>query len=338
MAALFDRVGMTVTSVATSGTGAFTLGVAVTDATNGDYFTFAQAGVANAAVVNYLAQEGNNIEIGTGTYTSSGTTLSRSPKLTKSGGTAGTTTPLTFTTACKVYIVPAWSTNDLSVMNGASSTAMFAYGNYTDPSTYYRAGIDLATNSGFVFIGDSSIGSARTVAMGSNPYGNARAGLILQGITTGFYYGTGGGLGMTLTSLGLLAFGTGATSAFPALKRSSTNLQVRLADDSGFAGLTTGGLSVGYVAQTAAYTATATDSFISCDATSAAFTVTLPTAVGASGQMYTVKKIDSSGNAVTVGTTSSQTIDGASTYSLAARWNTVTVVSNGANWLIQSKV
>lgn len=41
------------------------------------------------------------------------------------------------------------------------------------------------------------------------------------------------------TDFGRLLFG-GTTSSFPALKRSSTVLQVRLADDSAFAGLTAG--------------------------------------------------------------------------------------------------
>jgi hypothetical protein len=41
-----------------------------------------------------------------------------------------------------------------------------------------------------------------------------------------------------------LAFGTGITSAFPALKRNSTELQVRLADDSAFAPLQASQLTI----------------------------------------------------------------------------------------------
>ncbi len=86
--------------------------------------------------------------------------------------------------------------------------------------------------------------------------------------------------------------------------------------------------------RTAAYTITATDSIITADATTAVFTVNLPTAVGIAGRAYTVKKIDASANAVTMGTTSAQTIDGATTYALSVRWKYATVVSDGANWLI----
>lgn len=84
--------------------------------------------------------------------------------------------------------------------------------------------------------------------------------------------------------------------------------------------------------KSANYTATTTDSAILGNATSAAFTVTLPTAVGVAGQTYFIKKTDSSGNAVTVGTTSSQTIDGVTTYVLGAQYQSVSVVSDGSNW------
>lgn len=86
--------------------------------------------------------------------------------------------------------------------------------------------------------------------------------------------------------------------------------------------------------RTAAYTATTSDCTILCNATTAAFTVTLPTAVGNTGQVFVIKKVDASANAVTVGTTSSQTIDGSTTRPLAAQWNSVTVQSDGANWVV----
>jgi hypothetical protein len=74
-----------------------------------------------------------------------------------------------------------------------------------------------------------------------------------------------------------------------------------------------------------------------CDATAGAFTLTLPSATtgsGNSGRQFVVKKIDATANAITIATQASQTIDGASTYSLPTRWKYVVLVSDGNNWMI----
>jgi hypothetical protein len=89
--------------------------------------------------------------------------------------------------------------------------------------------------------------------------------------------------------------------------------------------------------KTSAYTLTATDSVILADATSAAFQVTLPSAVGIAGRQYTIKRTNSGSNNVTVGTTSSQLIEGANTKTLGSQWAFLTVTSDGTGWVITAQ-
>lgn len=98
--------------------------------------------------------------------------------------------------------------------------------------------------------------------------------------------------------------------------------------------LTTGALYKGIRTVTAAPTISTSDSTVLCDATSAAFSVVLPAASGSSGRVLHIKKIDSSGNAVTVDGNASETIDGATTLVLAAQWDAVTIQCVSGAWYI----
>lgn len=98
--------------------------------------------------------------------------------------------------------------------------------------------------------------------------------------------------------------------------------------------VTVNGLNGAFAAKTGAYTLTGTDGTVTANASTGAFSLTLPTSVGATGRIYTLKKIDSSANVVTVATTSSQTIDGATTRALSLQYDGITVQSDGANWVI----
>jgi len=79
-----NRAWMT---TATTGTGTVTLVAAV----SGDHYTFAEAGMSNGDTANYVIRDGDDVEMGVGTYTSSGTTFSRDTVTSsRISGTAGT--------------------------------------------------------------------------------------------------------------------------------------------------------------------------------------------------------------------------------------------------------
>ena len=114
MVTLVNRAKMT---TATTGTGTITLGVAVSG-----YQSFAAAGVTNSQVVRYVVEDGANWEIGTGTYTSSGTTLSRTPTQSSSGGAAISLSgaAFVFITAVVADLVPFESGTPIALTFGGT--------------------------------------------------------------------------------------------------------------------------------------------------------------------------------------------------------------------------
>ena len=82
------------------------------------------------------------------------------------------------------------------------------------------------------------------------------------------------------------------------------------------------------------YTATVNDAFIPVDASSAAVTVTLKPAAEAKGKRLTIKKIDSSVNAVTVDGDGAETIDDSATAVISSQYDSICVMSDGTEWWI----
>ena len=74
------------------------------------------------------------------------------------------------------------------------------------------------------------------------------------------------------------------------------------------------------------------------DATSGAFTITLPTAVSIAGAEIIIVKVNSGTNNITVATTSSQTINGYSSITIDFQYKVTQFVSNGSNWIIVDNI
>lgn len=96
MPTLYDRVRVT---TATTGTGTITLGTADTSLGIG-FQSFSGAGVTDGSTVSYIIEDGTAWEIGTGTYTSATTTLTRTVIKSSAGGT----TAITLSGTAKVMI------------------------------------------------------------------------------------------------------------------------------------------------------------------------------------------------------------------------------------------
>lgn len=94
---LFDLTGV---ATGTTGTGSVTLGAALPG-----HSLFADAGVTDSDEVRYLIKDGSNRELGTGTYTASGTVLSRDTVHASIISGVRGTTKLTLSGAAEVYLV-----------------------------------------------------------------------------------------------------------------------------------------------------------------------------------------------------------------------------------------
>ncbi len=89
------------------------------------------------------------------------------------------------------------------------------------------------------------------------------------------------------------------------------------------------------VTKTANYTAEERDYLILGNGASGDITISLPTAVGIRGQVFAIKNIHAS-NGVIIDPYSTETIDGASTITLALQYAAVILRSDGTNWRIEA--
>ena len=209
--------------------------------------------------------------------------------------------------------------------NGAAaSNDIVVNNNLSTDSTYYG---DFGINSS-TYTGSGSFNLANAV------YLTATSGDLVLGTTTSnpihFVVNSGATDAAVIKTTGQLQLnGYTTTSSF------SGTAAGYLAFDSSGNVITTANPSAYTVTnQTSAYSVTATSGtiIVKCDTTTAGFTVTLPTAVGNTATIIIKKTV--AANTLTIGTTSSQTVDGGTTAQIKQQYSSVTLISDNANWQI----
>lgn len=91
--------------------------------------------------------------------------------------------------------------------------------------------------------------------------------------------------------------------------------------------------NVAVVTKASDHTATASDSILEIDASGNAVDISLPSAVGVPNKQYVFKVIDLSFPA-TITPSGSETIDGLSVFNFTDQYESITIISNGNNWII----
>lgn len=239
---------------------------------------------------------------------------------------------------CPGLLLPASGNNDLVLLRNVTCHGGYTYGAFiTEHADVYDMRI-LYCWASFCPVGTyySSVGSTHAIV----------ATLLSIEACTYLVYVIGagsGGVGPFLhlridTETGTPRFGDNGSGAPSAAARGDivltglyTAASLTLDNPVGY-DIVDGQRSYPAIAKNTNYTVSTMDELVTVDASAAARTITLPTAVGRTRRIV-VTKTDSSGNAVTVATTGGQTINGLATKSLAAQWSTAEFLPAGGNWI-----
>jgi hypothetical protein len=163
-------------------------------------------------------------------------TFAAPPAIGSTTPAAGTFTTLTANTSLTLGTsgILTGGTNLIEQVNSTNAQTFRIYNTFTNASNYERASLTWASNRFSLIVDAAGTGTARgaLIRVGSNQSIILDADVIecrSAGFTQRFGIQSSG----VIVYTSLLQFG-GTTSSAPALKRSSTALQVRLADDSAY--------------------------------------------------------------------------------------------------------
>jgi hypothetical protein len=217
---LADRVKETTT---TTGTGTVTLAGAATG-----FQSFAAVGNANTTYYTIAAQTGTEWEVGIGTYTSAGTTLSRTTVLSSSNAgslvtfSAGTKDVfVTYPSSRSIYAdgttLTATNSSILPATSGGTSYASYAVGDILFASTttalskladvatgnaIISGGVGVAPSYGKIGLTTHVSGTLPIANGGTNSTATATAGGIAYGTGTAYAVTAAGTAGQVITSAG----------------------------------------------------------------------------------------------------------------------------------------
>lgn len=212
--------------------------------------------------------------------------------------------------------------------NGTGAQQIYTYNTEVSTSVYERAGIYWASDVFNVVVQKAGATTDRDMRIGNTTTTGTLN--FMTGNTERIQVDASGNLITRLDN----AYNIGASGA-TRFKDLYLSGNVTAGGNGVFNTLETlGGLTAEIDAFTSAQTLDGTHYTATCDASSAAFTVTLPALSGITGRIYHIKKTDSSGNAVTVDADGSETIDGFTTKVITTQYNSMMIQAGASEWHI----
>jgi len=222
-------------------------------------------------------------------------------------GTTGTDLSSSVATATSTPVITLNVPSASSVNRGALLAADWT--TFNNKQTALVSGTNIKTVNGSTLLGSGDVGTIDVAHGGTSLTSTPTNGQLLIGNGTNYTLaGLTAGTGISVTNgVGTITIANTGTSFSPTT-----------------------------VANSVSYTEAGTTGFKTslCDATGGAIVVTLPLVASATGLIYTVKKIDSSANTVTLDGNGVETIDGVTTQVISAQYDSLTITSDGSTWWI----